>query len=140
VNLSQDDVKSFVGKLVEKGEIAKKDGEKILKSFADRVQQTVKREPKAKVEEPAPAPVAAADVGAAEKAAAALNQEKLAEKINASIERVLHGMNIATRKDVEELSKQLEDLDRKFAHLVETAAAGRGARKAHVAPEHGAAS
>ena len=45
-NVSPDDVKGFVKRLVEKGEIAKKDGEKILKDFADKVQKTVKRDAK----------------------------------------------------------------------------------------------
>jgi len=123
VNLSPEEVKGFVKRLVEKGEIAKKDGEKIVKSFAERVQKTVTRaEATVKAEvKPALAAVeslAKAATGDAEKALHAAGQEKLAEKINASIERVLHGMNIATRKDVTELTAQLEQLDRKLGKLL----------------------
>lgn len=131
-NRSQDDVKTFVKKLVEKGEIAKKDGEKIVKQFAEKVQQTVKRDAKTAVTKAEEAVEAAT-----EKATAAINQEKLAERIHASIERMLHTMNIATRKDVEELGKQLDELDRKVEQLVEaaTSAAGvRGGRKASAVP------
>jgi len=124
VNLSQDDVKSFVKRLVEKGEIARKDGEKILKQVAERVQQTVKRDAKAAADKA----TEAADA-AAEKVNAAVHQEKLAEKINVWIERMLHTMNIATRKDVEDLSKQLDDLDKKVEQLIETAVASGRARK-----------
>ena len=132
VNLTPDDVKTFTKRLVEKGEIAKKDGERIIKTFADKVQATVKRDARAVA---AKADEAAAAV--AEKAGQAVNQEKLAEKINASIERMLHTMNIATRKDVEDLGKQLDELDKKVEQLVEAATAatgGRnGARKSHAA-------
>jgi len=123
VNLSPEEVTGFVKRLVEKGEIAKKDGEKIVKSFAERVQKTVTRaEATVKAEvKPALAAVeslAKAATGDAEKALHAAGQEKLAEKINASIERVLHGMNIATRKDVSELTTQLEQLDKKLGKLL----------------------
>ncbi len=117
VNLSQDDVKSFVKRLVEKGEIAKKDGEKILKQFADKVQQTVKRDAKTVAEKAEGAVGTVADKAKE----VGLNQEKLAERINNSLERMLHTMNIATRKDVEELGKQLDDLDKKVVQLIESA-------------------
>ena len=121
----EDDVKGFVRKLVEKGEIAKKDGEKILKQFAEKVQSTVKRDAKAAADK-----VEATADAVAEKAQAAINQERLTEKINASLEKLFHGMNIATRKDVEDLGRQLDDLDKKVGELVEAAqaAAARSGR------------
>ena len=143
VNLSADDMKGVVTKLVEKGEIAKKDGEKLLKTFADKVQATVKRDAKAAKPgaEPAGEAAAAAPVAEADKPAAfALTQEKLAEKINGSIEKMLHSMNIATRKDVEELGKQLDELDKKFAQLVEAATVKGNARKPQPAPNLSTAS
>jgi poly(hydroxyalkanoate) granule-associated protein len=127
VNLSPDDVKVFTKRLVEKGELAKKDGERIIKQFADKVQATVKREGGKVAEKAEEAKQAVQAAG--EKAGATFNQEKLAEKINVSIERMLHGMNIATRKDVEDLGKQLDDLDRKLGELVD--AAGAGGRRKH---------
>ena len=135
VNLSQDDVKSFTKRLVEKGELAKKDGERIIKQFTDKVQTTaekvqatVKREGGKVADKAEEAKQAVGSIG--EKAGAAFNQDKLAERINVSIERMLHTMNIATRKDVEDLGKQLDDLDRKVEQLVDAAgAAGARGRK-----------
>jgi poly(hydroxyalkanoate) granule-associated protein len=131
-NVSPEDVKGFVKRLVEKGEIAKKDGEKILKDFADKVQKTVKRDAKSVV---ADAKEAVTD--AAEKAQQQLNQEKLAERINTSIERMLHGMNIATRKDLADLGKQLDELDKKVTELVDAAGsvASRGGSRKQPAPQ-----
>lgn len=144
VHVSPDEVTGFVKKLVEKGDIARKDGEKIVKGLAERVQKTVGRasavEGKPAEATPAAAEGAAA-AGDAAKAEAAGAQEKLAEKINLSIERVLHGMNIATRKDVLELGRQLDELDRKLGDLLGAAQASvekRAARKSP-APAPGAA-
>jgi poly(hydroxyalkanoate) granule-associated protein len=110
VNVSQDDIKSFVQKLVEKGEIAQKDGRKILKDLSDRLRKTVRepRETAEKVTQPF-----------------AESGEKIAERINASIQRVLHGMNIATRQDLADLARQIDALDKKLQELVEASGAAR---------------
>jgi poly(hydroxyalkanoate) granule-associated protein len=110
VNVSQEDVKQFVSKLVEKGELAQKDGKKILKDLTDRLKKTVRepRETAAEVAQPI-----------------AESGEKLAERINASIQRVLHGMNIATRQDVADLGRQIDELDSKLRDLLEAQGARR---------------
>ncbi len=124
-HLSPEDVKGFVKTLVETGELAKKDGEKLVKQFAEKVQATVKRESKAAVDKANEAVQAAQ-----EKVQAGVSQEKLTERINASIERMLHTMNIATRKDVAELGNQLDELDRKVESLIEAATGTRGRKPA----------
>lgn len=141
VHLTPEDVKTFTKQLVEKGELAKKDGERLIKQFADKVQATVKRDGKAVAAKAEEAAQTVADKAGA--AASAFNQENLTEKINSSIERMLHSMNIATRKDLAELGKQLDELDGKVEQLVEAAtAAGRqgGARKSTAPTGAGATS
>lgn len=117
VNISQDDVKTFVSKLVEKGEIAQHDGKKIVKELAEKLRKTVK--------EPAQAAKDARD--AAIEATHPLQEsgEKLAERVNASIQRVLHTMNIATRQDVVDLGRQIDELDRKLVEILETVTSPR---------------
>lgn len=123
VNISQDDVKSFVAKLVEKGEIAQKDGKKIVKELAERLKKTVK--------EPGQAAKEAKE--AAVEAAQPLTEsgEKLAERINASIQRVLHTMNIASRQDLVDLGRQIDELDRKLDQVLDTLAS-KGKKPAQV--------
>ncbi len=113
VNVSPEDVRAFVQKLVEKGEIAQKDGKKILKDLTERVKKTVRepREAAAEVTQPL-----------------AESGEKLVERINASVQRVLHSMNIATRQDVAELGRQIEELDAKLRQLLESAGERAAAR------------
>jgi poly(hydroxyalkanoate) granule-associated protein len=122
VNISQDDVKSFVTKLVEKGEIAQKDGKKIVKELAEKLRKTVK--------EPAQAAKEAKEAAVESSEKIAESGEKLAERVNASIQRVLHTMNIATRQDVVDLGRQIDELDRKLVEILETVTSPRGKKSA----------
>ncbi len=113
VSLSADDVKGFVEKLVEKGEIAQKEGRKIFKDLSERLKKTVK-EPKEAAREARETAIEA--------------EEKIAARINGAIEKILHRMNIATRRDVEDLAVKLDGLDRKLEELVDSATTPAGAR------------
>lgn len=121
VHISQDDLKTFISKLVEKGELAQKDGKKIVKDLAERVKRTVK--------EPKQAALEAKDAAASATQPIAESGEKLVERINASIQRVLHGMSIATRQDLAELGRQIDELDRKLGDLVEASTGKRNKKK-----------
>ncbi len=126
VNVSPDDVKGVVSKLVEKGEIARKDGEKIFREISNRLKKTVK-EPKSAV----------ADVKEELKELrkdADAERQRLAKRIEASVERVLHTMNIATRRDVEDLVSKIDELDRKLERIVDVTGAAEQASPPAPAP------
>lgn len=84
VALTQEEVEKFVGKLVERGEIAEKDGRTMLKDLMER----------------------------RKKQAQELRSET-GEKLDQRMDEVLARMNVPTRDDIETLSKQIASLTRK---------------------------
>ncbi len=90
VVLAQEEVESFVEKLVERGEIAEKDGKKLLRELRERR----KTEPIA-----APAEVAA------------IEQER---RMDALLKRI----NIPTRSEIEALSQKITHLTEKVDDLL----------------------
>lgn len=90
VVLAQEEVESFVEKLVERGEIAEKDGKKLLRELRERR----KTEPTA-----APAEVVA------------LEQER---RMDALLKRI----NIPTRSEIEALSQKISHLTEKVDDLL----------------------
>ncbi|MHC4392997.1 MAG: hypothetical protein ACYS22_17025 [Planctomycetota bacterium] len=129
VHLSPEDVKSFVSKLVEKGEIAQQDGKKLVTEVSERFKKVV-RDPVTTAREAAKE---AADrtetafrslAGRFRKegepgAATEEEAEAFTERMNSSIERVLKAMHVATASQVNELKTQLESLDSKLDQIVE---------------------
>jgi polyhydroxyalkanoate synthesis regulator phasin len=122
VHVSPDDLKGFVTRLVEKGELAQQDGKRIVQEFGERLRRVVRE------------PVTSAR-GAAEEASGAIKTlaDKLArrepptedqvgaliERVNASVERVLGAMHIATAKQVEGLRDKIDTLDKRLAEIAE---------------------
>jgi poly(hydroxyalkanoate) granule-associated protein len=97
VVLAQEEVEDFVGKLVQKGELAEKDGKTLVKDLLE----TRKR---------------AGENGHATSPATSA--------IDSTVDKVLHRINVPTKTDVEELAKKIEEIDKKIEAL---AAAKRSA-------------
>lgn len=86
--LAQEEAEAFVNRLVERGEIAEKEGRQLIKDMME------KRRKKA------------------EDAA-----EKTEKEIDERVEQILERMNIPTRKDVNALSRQITALSKKVDQL-----------------------
>jgi poly(hydroxyalkanoate) granule-associated protein len=89
VALAQEEAEGFVNKLVERGELAEKDGRQLLKDLMER---------RKKVAEQAEEEVADLDV---------------------RIERILHRLNVPTKNDIDALSRQITALTQKVDELKE---------------------
>jgi poly(hydroxyalkanoate) granule-associated protein len=87
VALAQEEAEGFVNKLVERGELAEKDGRQLLKDLMER---------RKKVAEQAEEEVADLDV---------------------RIERILHRLNVPTKNDIDALSRQITALTQKVDEL-----------------------
>lgn len=88
VALAQDEAEAFVNRLVERGEIAEKEGRQLIKDMME------KRKKKAED-----------------------TVEKTESELDARVERVLQRMNIPTRKDINALSRQITALSKKVDEL-----------------------
>lgn len=88
VALAQEEVEAFVNKLVERGEIAEKDGRKLIKEMMD------KRRKKAESV-----------------------VEEVSDDMDQRIETMLHRMNVPTKGDIEALSKKIATLTKKVDEL-----------------------
>lgn len=84
VALTQEEVEKFVGKLVERGEIAEKDGRTMLKDLMERRKKQAQEV-----------------------------RSETGEKLDQRMDEVLARMNVPTRDDIETLSKQIASLTRK---------------------------
>lgn len=88
VALAQEEVEAFVNKLVERGEIAEKDGRKLVKEMMDKRRK--------KAEEVV---------------------EEAGDDMDQRIEALLHRMNVPTKSDIEALSKKIATLTKKVEEL-----------------------
>jgi len=91
VVLAQEEIEDFIGKLVQKGELAEKDGKTLVQDLIEKRKQS---EP----EKAAPHAVTSA--------------------IDTTVDKVLHKINIPTKSDVEELAKKIDEIDKKIEALV----------------------
>ena len=94
VVLTQSEIESFFGKLVERGEVAEKDGRKMINELMER----------RKVQ--------------AEEAA-----EEAVDGLESSVERALHTMNVPTKSDIDKLDKKVVALTKKVDALIKEKAA-----------------
>ncbi len=99
VALAQEEIEEFVDRLVERGEIAEKDGRKILSDVLERRRR--------RVEETEDEIVAAA--------------ESAGSEIDSRIEGILHRMNVPTKSDIDSLSDKIATLTEKVDQLKRTA-------------------
>ena len=89
-SLAQDEAEKFVHKLIEKGEIAEKDGRSLLNDLAD------KRKDRAKE-----------------------SSKRVSDELEKRMESLLNRMNIPTKSDIEQLSKKVAELTKKIDALKE---------------------
>jgi poly(hydroxyalkanoate) granule-associated protein len=88
VVLAQEEIEDFVNRLVEKGEIAEKDGKKLVKDILER-----RKKETAKVE------------------------KEVDDRIESIVEKVLGRMNVPTKSDIDALSKKIGELSQKVEDL-----------------------
>lgn len=86
--LAQDEAESFVNRLVERGEIAEKEGRQLIKDMMEKR--------KKKAEE---------------------TVEKTESELDVRVERILQRMNIPTRKDINAISRQITAVSKKVDEL-----------------------
>jgi poly(hydroxyalkanoate) granule-associated protein len=90
VALTLDEVEHFVGKLVERGELAQRDGEKLLHEFQDRMH----------VQRP--------------------SGEKVGERVEQGMEEFLNRLNIPSKRDIDDLSAKIAQLSARVEELKKT--------------------
>ena len=95
VVLAQEEIEEFVSKLVQKGELAEKDGKTLVKDLLEKRKQKIE------------SPVVAAAQGAS----------AITSAIDSTVDKVLHKINVPTKADVEELAKKIDDIDKKLEAL-----------------------
>ncbi len=88
VALAQDEVEAFVNRLIERGEIAEKDGRKLINDVMDRRRKQMDEA-----------------------------QTKTKENLDGRVEAILHRMNIPTKSDIESLSDKIAALTKKIDQL-----------------------
>jgi poly(hydroxyalkanoate) granule-associated protein len=94
VALTADEVERFVGKLVERGELAQKDGEKLVSEVRDRL-QTV-RPPAERVGE---------------------RVEQVGARVEQGVEEFLNRLNIPSKRDIDDLSAKIAQLSARVEEL-----------------------
>ena len=87
VAMTRDETEAFVNKLVERGEIAQKDGERLLRELSNRMRQS---RPQVR------------EVG---------------ERMEQGVEEFLNRLNIPSKRDIEELSAKIAQLSARVEEL-----------------------
>jgi poly(hydroxyalkanoate) granule-associated protein len=87
VAMTRDEVEAFVNKLVERGELAQKDGEKLVKELRSRV-----RESRPQV-------------------------QKVGERVEQGVEEFLNRLNIPSKRDIDDLSAKIAQLSARVDEL-----------------------
>jgi len=88
VVLTQEEVEAFVNKLVERGEIANKDGRRLINDIIRRPQKRMRN-----------------------------RTEKAEEEIDRRIERLITRLNIPTKAEIQSLNDRIAELSRKVDEL-----------------------
>jgi poly(hydroxyalkanoate) granule-associated protein len=89
-SLAQDEAEKFVNKLVEKGEIAEKDGRSLLTDLSESRKERAKESGK-----------------------------RVSDELEKRMESLLNRMNIPTKSDIEQLSNKVAELAKKIDTLKE---------------------
>lgn len=93
VALTFDEMETFVNKLVDRGEIAQKDGENLLQELRSRASQG---RPQAQV---------------------GVQLEKAEERFESGVEQVLNRLNIPSKREIDELSTKIAQLAARVEEL-----------------------
>lgn len=88
VSLAQEEVESFVNKLVERGELAEKDGRKLIDEFSENRRKRAEESTK-----------------------------KVETEVEKRMESLLNRMNIPSKSDIDSLSKKVAELTKKVDAL-----------------------
>lgn len=88
VSVAQDEAEKFVHKLIEKGEIAEKDGRSLLTELADKRKQRAQE-----------------------------SSKRVSDELEKRMESLLNRMNIPTKADIEQLSNKVAELTKKIDSL-----------------------
>ena len=88
VALAQDEVEAFVNRLIERGEIAEKDGRKLINDVMDRRRKQMEE-----------------------------TQAKAKESVDSRVEAILHRMNIPTKSDIDALGAKIAALTKKVDQI-----------------------
>ena len=88
VVVAQEEIETVVNKLVERGELAEKDGRKLVKDLVERRKQ--KREG---------------------------TRGEMGEELERRVEELLHRLNVPTKRDIDALSAKITALSRKVDEL-----------------------
>jgi poly(hydroxyalkanoate) granule-associated protein len=99
VAMSIDEAEVLIGKLVERGELAQKDGQKLLKDMQGRVAN-------GRVGTPSVASVQVERVG-----------ERVTDRIEQGVEEVLGRLNIPSKRDIDDLSAKIAQLTARVEEL-----------------------
>jgi poly(hydroxyalkanoate) granule-associated protein len=105
VALTYDEMEKLLDRLVERGELAQQDAEKLLREMTERVRQGVPQE---------------IDPGKASTQAAQA-QEQVGARIDSGLEQVLNSLNIPSKRDIDELSTRIAQLAARIEHLQQPA-------------------
>lgn len=90
VTLAQDEAEKFVHKLIEKGEIAEKDGRSLLEEISENRKQRAQE-----------------------------SSKRVSDELEKRMEGLLNRMNIPTKSDIDQLSKKVAELSKKIEALKE---------------------
>jgi len=88
VSAAQGEAEKFVHKLIEKGEIAEKDGRSLLKELSENRKQRAKE-----------------------------SSKRVGDELEKRMERLLNRMNIPTKLDIEQLGEKVAELTKKIETL-----------------------
>lgn len=88
VSLAQDEAEKFVHKLIDKGEIAEKDGRSLLNDLAENRKQRAQE-----------------------------SSKRVSDELEKRMESLLNRMNIPTKSDIEQLSNKVAELTQKIETL-----------------------
>lgn len=97
VVLAQEEIEDFVNRLVQRGEIAEKDGRRLVNDIVERRRHQVEEQ----VEE------------------VEATGERAASEVDRRVESVLRRLNVPTKSEIDALSRQISDLSRKVDELKE---------------------
>lgn len=88
VVVAQEEIEDFVNKLVERGELAEKDGRKLVKDLMERRKQKAQEA-----------------------------RGEMGDELENRIEDVLHRLNVPTKRDIDALSRKITALSKKVDEL-----------------------
>lgn len=94
VAMSRDEAEQFVNRLVDRGELAQKDGEKLLRDVQSRLRQ-----------------------GRPEVANVREQAEKVGTRVEQGMEEFLNRLNIPSKRDIEDLSAKIAQLSARVEEI-----------------------